>query len=62
MKVSIDKTKRTVTIEMPLELPLQESKSGKSMMLVNTHGFTRVPDVAYDGKPVSVYMCVTIPK
>jgi len=38
MKVSIDKTKKTITIELPLISPPRESGSGKTLLVASTGG------------------------
>ncbi len=52
MKVTIDKKKKTVTIELPLQEPTP-SKSGKTLLLATTSG-NKPTTAEYDGETVTV--------
>ncbi len=51
----------TLRIELPLSKKPKDSKSGKSLILATTSGFTST-GLDYDGSDISVSVNVTIPK
>jgi hypothetical protein len=50
--VSIDKGKKTLTIQLPLEKP-RVSASGKTLLLATTHGLA-TGEATYSGRPIVV--------
>jgi hypothetical protein len=60
MKVTIDKKKGTLTIELPLIDPARPSSSGKNALIATTSG-NKTADVTHNGKAVTVGCNVYIP-
>lgn len=50
-----------IIITAPIDTAPKTSKTGKSLLLVNTGGFFK-PGLTYEGKPVSLSLNVIIPK
>ena len=58
--VEIDKNKNEVVIRLPLNSNPEPSKSGKTLIVAGTEGFTKTT-AKFKDKPVSISVNVTIP-
>ena len=54
MSINVTSDKNTIMIEIPLEKPWL-SQSGKSLLVASTHG-TKMTDVRYKGRNVSILL------
>ncbi len=54
VKVTIDEKKNEITLVLPLEKKLEESGSGRNLVVASTHGTVQVDGVEYQGEVVKV--------